>query len=60
MAGARIVEVLLDQGVKAETFVQLAWEQQPSIGGDCGAVELTRSWGLNERRTALDSALPTG
>jgi hypothetical protein len=30
----------LDQGVKAETFVQLAREQQPSIGGHRGSAEL--------------------
>src|SRR5207249_11104723 len=34
VSGARISEVPFDEGVKAETFVQLAREQQPSIGGD--------------------------
>jgi len=38
--GARISEVPLDQGVKAETFVQLAREQQPGIGSDGGSEEL--------------------
>ena len=40
MSGARISEVPLDQGIKAEMFVQFARQQQPSIGGDRGAVEL--------------------
>jgi hypothetical protein len=40
VSGARIREVPLDQGVKAETFVQLAREQQPGIGGDGGSAEL--------------------
>jgi len=34
--GARTREVPLDQGVKAETFVQLTREEQPDIGGDGG------------------------
>jgi hypothetical protein len=38
--GARISEVPLDQGVKAQTFIQLAREQQPGIGGDRGTAEL--------------------
>jgi hypothetical protein len=40
VSGARIREVLLDQGVKGKRFVQLAWEQQPSIGSDCRPLEL--------------------
>ena len=46
MSGARISEVLLDEGVKAETFVQLAREQQPSIGGDRGSAELDAKLGI--------------
>ena len=40
MSGARIAEVMLDQGVKSKLFVQLAWEQQPSIGSDRRSPEL--------------------
>jgi len=40
MRRSRIREVPLDQGVKAETFIQLAREQQPGIRGDRGAAEL--------------------
>jgi hypothetical protein len=44
--GAWISEVPLDQGVKAETFVQLAREQQPSIGGHRGSSELDPELGV--------------
>jgi len=46
VSGARISEVPLDEGVKAETFVQLAREQQPSIGGDRGSAELDAKLGI--------------
>jgi hypothetical protein len=48
VSGAWISEVPLDQGVKAETFVQLAQEQQPSIGGDRGFAELDAKLGRGE------------
>src|SRR6267143_1004799 len=38
--GPRISEVLLDQRVPAEAFVQLAREQEPSVGGHRGSSEL--------------------
>jgi hypothetical protein len=40
VSGAQISAVPFDQGVKAETFVQLAREQPPGIGGDGGSAEL--------------------
>ena len=46
VSGARIHAVPLDQGVKAETFVQLAREQQPSIGGDRSGAELDAKLGI--------------
>src|SRR5712692_5232987 len=39
-SGARIGEMLLDQGAQAETLVQLAWQQQPGVGGHRGSPEL--------------------
>jgi hypothetical protein len=40
VSGARVAEVMLDQRVKAEPFVHLAREQQPSIGSDRRSPEL--------------------
>ncbi len=39
MSGARIREVPLNQRIKPEAFVQLAREEEPSIGGDRGSAE---------------------
>ena len=38
--------MMLDQGVKSKLIVQLAREQQPSIGGDRGAAELDAKLGI--------------
>ena len=46
VSGARIREVLRDQEIKAETFVQLAREQKPGIGGDGGSAELDAKLGV--------------
>jgi hypothetical protein len=46
VSGARISEVPLDQGIKAETFIQLAREQQPGIGGDRRSAELDAKLGV--------------
>jgi len=36
----------LDQGIKSEAFVQLAREQEPSVGGHRGAAELDVKLGI--------------
>ncbi len=46
MPGPRIGEVSFDQCIQAETFVQLAREEQPSIGSDRGSVELDAQLGI--------------
>jgi len=46
VSGARVREVLLNQGIKPEAFVQLTREQQPGIGGDGGATELDAKLGV--------------
>ena len=55
MSGTWIAEVLLDQGVKAETFVQRAREQQPGIGGDRGAAELDAKLGIEREANRASS-----
>jgi hypothetical protein len=44
--GAGIAEVSLDQGVEAEVLVQLAWQQQPGVGGHRRAMELDTKLGV--------------
>jgi len=45
-SGARIDEVSLDQGAQAEPLVQLAWQQQPGVGGHRRAMELDAELGV--------------
>jgi hypothetical protein len=46
VSGARIREVPLNQGINPEAFVQLAREEEPSIGGDRGSAELDAQLGI--------------
>jgi hypothetical protein len=56
VSGARIREVPLDQGIKAEAFVQLAREQQPSIGSDRRSPELDAKLGIAREAKIMPSA----
>jgi hypothetical protein len=44
--GTWIAEVSFDQRVQAETFIQLAREQQPGIRADGGSAELDAKLGI--------------
>src|SRR6266446_4941472 len=46
VSGARIAQMALDQRAQAEALVQLAREQQPSIGGHRGSSELDAKLGI--------------
>ena len=52
MSGARVREVLGDQAIQAEPLVQLAWEQEPGIGGDGGAAELDAKLRIERETTS--------
>jgi len=43
---AGIAEVSVDQGAQAEVLVQLAWQQQPGVGGHRRAMELDAELGV--------------
>jgi len=65
VSGARISHVLLDQGIKAETFVQLAREQQAGIGRYRCTLKLDTELGIEReanlaRCRVTHSVMPSG
>ena len=52
--------MVLDQRVQAEALVQLAWEQQPSIGSDRGSLELDAELRIEREANRQMSRHPLG